>query len=436
MPKIAVIDWSYITMKVWQSLATKKIPWTRPTEAEEGIHRICEWVYALQIEHAWDKLIIAKDTPTYWRHNVVEAFNASLPRFVDPVTGLFYIKYDGVVQQIVEGSPLVKLPSSESKKLMKTVVETAEAPAHPLNKYKGNRRTSDSWAAETTIEMFHTIRDRLADRIAILTKGKVVEYVTAEADDIAAVVAAITVNTGNEVVLISGDGDWRQLLLQGTHIRLHDVYHNTKIEFNLDLKAEIESDLKVKVLGGDPGDNIKGLPYNTGKAGCIAKDGAIKHIASGLGFGNFDLAYLKRNMKLMMLSQSQIPEEVWNGIMTSIAAPSKVFSSEPMSWADLGLNDKERERIEVSGGAARIFGTWKSSPAKVAAKLKDKAVAPEPIADEPRDPETAPEPEVEVREELSVTYRATVITGGSGIEEMPYYDPVAGKYLEKDTLPF
>lgn len=427
-------------MKVWQSLATRKIPWTRPTEVEEGVHRICEWVYALQIEHAWDCLIIAKDTSRYWRHEVVEAFNASLPRFTDPLTGLFYVKYDGVVQQIVDStSPLVKLPSAESKKLMKTVIETMDAPAHPLNLYKGNRRSENSWTAETPIDVFYTLRDRLADRVALLTKGKVVGFKSAEADDIAAVVATVTKGSGKTVTLISGDGDWNQLLLQGTHVRFHDIYHGSKIEFSEELQKEVSDGLKVKIIGGDTGDNIKGVPYSTGKAGCIAQAGAEKHVEAGLGVEIFDTAYLLRNAKLMMLSQSQIPVEIWDGILASMSQPQKVFSSAPLSWADLGLNDKERERIEVSGGAARIFATWKNAPAKLSTALKGKsAVDPEPLAPEPElAPEPlAPEPEPEVREELSATYRATVITGGSGIEEVPYYDPVSGEYLEKNTLPF
>ena len=382
MSKIAVVDWSFVCFHTWQSLPTRKIPWTRPTEAEEGIHRICEWIYALQVEHAWDKLIIAKDTPGYWRHEALADWHRKIPRFVAP-DGKFYVLYNGALSGVVKetleeggfGAAFTKLDAKQEKALLPTLTvlenwpEDMPEPAWP--RYKGNRKKEETWACETPLETYYTIRDRLADRVARLVNGKVIAVKGAEADDVAAVVA--TMNQ-HQVVLITGDGDWRQLLLRGEHVRMHDLYHGSRVEMGPAVAEEIRRDFIIKLVGGDSGDNIKGCPRLDRKGrSCLAKDG-VRKLLESTPYSEIpkllDPLYLKKNRMMMSLSQREIPPYIWDGILAELRAPAKEFTGIPWTWEQLGLSDRERERIEVTGGAARIFSQWKTDPKATAEALK------------------------------------------------------------------
>lgn len=389
MAKIAVIDWSFLTHRIWSALPTKKVPWTRPTEAEEGIHRICEWVYALYTEHAWDRLIIAMDTPGYWRHEFLSDWHIKIPRYT--LDGKFYTHYNACAWLIEKkqdeetklwGATLTKLDAKEEKRVMKswTLLETwpEDMPEPSWPKYKGNRHKEDSWACETDLKTFYDIRSRLAERIALLVKGKVVGYKGAEADDIAAVVATMG---KHDVLLLSGDADWAQLVAKFTNVTLHNLYNNERVapEFGTDmLRTQILIDFMVKIVGGDTGDNIKGVPYNDNrKRTCIAKKGASDLLKSCTipefkekVFPLLNRKYLDKNLKMMSLTQQQIPPHIWTGIHEALKAPAKQYST-TWDWDQLGLTAKERERVEVSGGASRIFTQWMSQPKAIAEDLKD-----------------------------------------------------------------
>lgn len=380
MAKIGVIDWSYVCLRIWQSLPTRKIPWTRPTEAEEGIHRICEWVYALYLEHGWDRLIIAKDTPGYWRHEYIADWHLRIPRYVH-ADGHYYTLYNGLLHRITKeareedmggfDAKLNKLTAPEEKKLLPGLVlldswpEEMPEPSWP--RYKGNRKDkADSWQCETSLEQFYSIRDRAAERIGLLVKGKTVSVKGAEADDIAAVVASMS---RHQVVLMSGDGDWAQLLRQGSHVRFHNLYNNARVEYHEGIAEEIKTELLVKIIGGDAGDNVKGVPRKDRKGrSCLAKDG-VKKLMDTMPLGEIvpllDPLYVTKNRAMMHLSQKEIPPYIWAGILEAMRAPEKIYSAEPMTWDQLGLTSKERERMEVAGGAARIFTQWQANPQAV-----------------------------------------------------------------------
>lgn len=379
--KIGVLDWSYLCYHVWTSLPTRKIPWTRPTEAEEGVHRICEWVYALYLEHGWDRLIIAKDTPGYWRHEALADWHRKVPRYVG-TDGKYYALYNGALMTITAekqedggfDAVLGKMDAKTEKALLPTLTlldswpDSMPEPRWP--KYKGNRHKEESWACETTLEQYYTIRDRLADRLGRLVKGKAVSVKGAEADDIAAVVATYS---KHQVVLMSGDGDWRQLLLRGEHVRMHNLYNNSKVEFHAEIAEQVKNDLLIKVIGGDAGDNIKGCPRMDRKGrACLAKDG-VKKLLEKTPLSEIpatlDPLYLQKNRMMMHLHQREIPPFIWTGIQDALRAPEKEWSTDAWTWEQLGLTAKERERMEVAGGAARVFTQWKSDSKAVAEAL-------------------------------------------------------------------
>lgn len=386
MAKIAVLDWSYLTHVAWTSLPSHKTPWTRPSEAEEGIHRISEWVYALQVEHGWDRLIIATDTPGYWRAEYMADWFSLVPRYTHG--GLYYCQHDGAWHRIDQvrddagqwGAQLVKLTADESKVLYSKPVkvkgcpkldpqllaeqlerwpETLAEPTWP--RYKGNRK--GEWACETSPKDFRDLRARLASRLARLVNGKVIGYSGAEADDIAAVVA--TFGTKHEILLISGDGDWATLC-QHPGVSLHNIYSNSRTSHSPETVAEANRLWMIKVVGGDSGDNIKGVPYADGRGrGCIAKDGADKLVRSIDAsewptklYPQLHGRTFVRNTRLVSLDKESIPPHIWDGIQGELSKPEPSYSSEPWSWEKLGLTKVERERVEVHGGVNRIFAQW------------------------------------------------------------------------------
>lgn len=373
--KIAVLDWNFICQRVWQSLPTRKLPWTRPSEAEEGVHRICEWVYALYCEHQWDRLIIAMDSAPYWRHARMQEYFASIPILVTKAATepRYFAREGAAFYELLppgegEGKALLKAHGAPGEKEAETLrLEEGVAPwpiAWPT--YKGNR-AGRRWECETPREVYNTLKDRVAERISRLLHGQVVAVPGAEADDIAAVVAHS--GASHEVLLLTGDGDWRYLLLRGPHMSLHNQYSGKREAWSESLVEELHTGLHCKIIQGDGGDNVPGCARKDRKGRKnTAKAGAEKIIAEGgweKARAELNEAQLRRNADLMVLAPGYIPTEVWEAIKTELRV-RKRFTTEPMSWDALGLLPKERERIEIAGGAARIFGQWAIEPVSAA----------------------------------------------------------------------
>lgn len=368
MSKIAILDFNFLAMRVWQSLPTKRIPWTRPSEAEEGIHRICEWVYALYIEHKWDRIIFAQDSRPYWRHAWLAEWHKGIKRY--SIGDKLYTQYNGALWELIadEGGYSLKAMNAKEEKALTPKLEEVEwgdRPEPSWLKYKGNR-SEQKWSCETPQELFYTIREKAAERICRLVKGKQVGFAGAEADDVA---ACIVDNKNHDYLLLTGDGDWNFLLISRPNVSMHNLYSGIRSQgSDPAVQAALIKALAIKLVGGDSGDNVRGLVRKDHKGrSCVAKDGAIAML-EGKSFADirplFEEAYIEKNVKIMgLLPNVTIPAEICEGILESLRY-QKVYTTEPMSWDELGLSAKDRERLELNGSASAIFSQWVQPTAK------------------------------------------------------------------------
>lgn len=120
--------------------------------------------------------------------------------------------------------------------------------------YKG-KRDEQRKASPVDFEKFYPVMKKLIEDLkTILPNVYVLKIDKAEVDDIIAVLSKIEFKN-DEVVIISNDGDFKQLL-QFKNVKIFNPLNKTKgfVEC-LDPK----NDLKLKVCVGDPGDNVSNI---------------------------------------------------------------------------------------------------------------------------------------------------------------------------------
>jgi len=365
MKTIAVLDWGAISKGIWLALPSKSKPWTRRTELEEGSHRICEWVYSLYKEHQWDHAIIAQDSSPYWRHEVMEEFYSQSPIY--KLDGAYYAFFDGVYQHIDQTSgELTKQKADMNKRLAKEAIaididERSSLPKISWPRYKGNRKNRE-WPCETSVEDFHKVQIGLANRIAPLIKGITVAVPRAEADDIAAIVTTMAQN--HKLVLCSSDSDWRQVFRSHANSVWHDLYHNQRVHSTPEEIAKVREVLKKKIIGGEPGDGIKGCPRLDNKGwSCVSEAGAEKIIESK-DYSVLDVRYMQRNKKLIEMTPANIPLDLQQAVLLDVQRIREPIPEVSWGWSDLGLTKREMERLEMEANSDRVFGQWFGSAAE------------------------------------------------------------------------
>jgi len=115
-----------------------------------------------------------------------------------------------------------------------------------------------------------------------------------EADDLAAIFTDYYRSQGRRILLVTGDGDWLQLL--GENVAMKDL-HKKQILKITDFKQITGVDapsqfVEMKALMGDAGDNIKGV-------GGIGKQGAIEFLNTYGSYKDFtNLALLDKSFDL------------------------------------------------------------------------------------------------------------------------------------------
>jgi len=368
--KIAILDWSCVTRSILSALPKKTIPWTRRTEAEELAHRVCEWVYSLYNEHKWDKVAIAMDSSPYWRHKFMQDWyqqNALVKEF----GGAVYLDFDGAYHLAeVEGESvtLTKQNAASNKKIEAEgeAIDYPEGwPKPRFIGYKGNR-AKRTWVNETSQEDFKKIQIGLAHRIAPLVNGHVVAIPECEADDIASM-GAIAYKY-DELLLISADGDWKQVF-RGHHNSLfHNLYNNTRLAWSLELKEQVREQLMLKIIGGESGDCIKGCPRLDRKGWSCVGDKAKEYIANN-ELHLLDARYIRRNQKLIEMGQKNLPEDLANKILFELGYAKKVTELPTFGWEDLGLTAREQEYLKLEANSNRVFAQWFSKDQQISDML-------------------------------------------------------------------
>ena len=355
MERIVVIDWRGVANLAWHSLASGNLPRTRPTELKEGIHRISKLVYSLWKIHAWDKCVIAMDTPRYWRVDYLE-------QWWKDNTQLHIGMRDG---EWVEGVWMQNgwriIEDGELKKLTKKVADSIEWDLSekemdiPFPKYKGNR-AKQPWNYTTPKDEWNVKIDRLAELIAPLIGARVIKAPRCEADDIAAVVGKYAQT--HEVVLISADSDWEQIMTFGDNIKIHNPSKNLWVK-STDHEA-VKASLHRKIITGDsgdgvpscvPGGHIKGVSYGNGLG-----DKAYDRIQEADEWDLVDADTVQRNHTLIDLSVSWQREEVVQPILHALSTTT--IGEVECTWDDIQLTKRDRETYATKADAERIFAEW------------------------------------------------------------------------------
>lgn len=124
--------------------------------------------------------------------------------------------------------------------------------------YKGNRNKDDKMALEK--EAYEDQRPEIIRALSLLGV-KQITYKTGEADDLAGYFSKRATETGNRVILVSGDKDWVQLVEENVlwtdPIRNRSCNAGSFTEFTG--LGTPEQFLQQKALMGDTSDNIKGV---------------------------------------------------------------------------------------------------------------------------------------------------------------------------------
>ena len=191
---IIVLDYRNFVKNLSYSIMSGSVACCFPTEPQEIAHRVMKQLYSIRAEYKDANIIIANDVRPYWRH-----------------------KY---------------LLEWYSKKGIEPVI------------YKGNREKT-SWPFATSPSDMESLFQQLLEHGARSIGASVIQDKGLEADDIFAIVAK---TTDDQVIGYTADSDWCQLI--DNRIRIYDFTKGI-------LKTE-KADIRIKWIGGDSGDNIKG----------------------------------------------------------------------------------------------------------------------------------------------------------------------------------
>jgi 5'-3' exonuclease len=307
-----------------------------------------------------DEVVFALDSRKgYWRHEVMKDYykkKCEAFTYIDPETEAekIILKYDLKVYRIdwIEGPD-----KYVSKKLTKD--EKAELDGFKLKKlpykkvpeeiryfypaYKGNRRES-SWDYTTTREEWHELCRKIVRNLAVTTKAKIFQVDKAEADDIAKVYA--DKNAAHDLVFVTTDSDWSQLLVDHMFLRLYNPTKRIWIDME---PKEAEYDLAKKLLCGDTSDNIPGVYLKGGKAtlGPKAAEKLIQEQANKLYDSLEEIADhdgLYRNYELIFLEN--IPESIEDKISVCVDTAKIEKSKKPFLYSHFGVTKKDELAIK------------------------------------------------------------------------------------------
>jgi hypothetical protein len=181
-----------------------------------------------------------------------------------------------------------------------------------LPSYKGNRKGTD-WPFNIDRHYWREYKETFAVEFADTIRATYIGHDKAEGDDVAYVGMNYLKEKYDDIILITKDGDWNQLI-DGNRVR---VFNHLSEEFAE--CVDTTEFLGVKVLAGDRGDNIAGIAL-PGRKTQLADAGARKLYATddwhdkALSDG-WEPQYL-RNKKLIDLSY--IPTDIQRTLCETI----------------------------------------------------------------------------------------------------------------------
>jgi len=342
--KIAVIDYSML-----RHIATAAVKKFQDENAVEGhlkciTRKMSEILYSLKTIENIDVMAFAMDSKPYWRQAEMESFYKRETKFSTCWDDLYWEAY-GCIYKNDDGKPK-KITKKELKELELVPSENefdVDAENFPLPRYKGNRSPIDYSWLDCGAEKYFEFIAALPHLYAKLMKGLVISSEGAEADDIAAVVVEKAKAKGNEVILITGDGDWKQLSAYHDNVEFYNPFMKQRHTF-ADREEILEYTL-AKIIGGDSGDGITGcaraadekglVPW--GPVGQATKDnypnGPAWSIVKEKDWARIDRRYLDHNKRMVRLHTDTIPFDIVAGIEQEIG--KQVKSSQDVTWGQV-----------------------------------------------------------------------------------------------------
>jgi hypothetical protein len=279
MSDIVVVDYRNICKICSFSILSGQIACQYATEPEEIANRIAKRLFCIRAEHPEASIILAVDTPPYWRHSYI--LNWYNDRGIEP-----------------QG-------------------------------YKANR-SGQAWPFATDRESMDLLFASVKEQIAAALELIVIGDMGLEADDIWGIIAS-TEKTST-VRGISTDSDWRQLC--GKNITVHNPTTN-------EIYTEPE-DIRPKFIAGDRGDNISGCNKRKkdGTPGTTmwGIDGATKLLTMGTEdewMAKIDKETFERNKHLITLPcPSWDLEEVSTALETVTIMPPTISDEDTIKILD------------------------------------------------------------------------------------------------------
>jgi len=359
--KIMVLDQSGLAFDRWYSIPGGTSP---ELEKRDFLREYAKKLYTLVNMFQVDEVWFALDSKVgYWRSDVYDAYYRKHCKVGVDVGERVWLFYDNAKYVIApsgfNGEHIKVKPKKDSDYLgsepgatvplgnflldPEVAQELKDLAKEHAPAYKGSRKKRE-WVHTTSQSIWHELRHDSALMAHGCFPGKVIYVPRAEADD-GAFEAVDMLAEGDEIVLVSADGDWDQLVRPG--VTRYDFQKQSTTEGSSQLGME---SLKVKLLGGDTSDCISGIA-RPGKSNCVAAAGAktllmeypgtaIRELAKSEGW----LEQLKLNRTLMQLGMA--PEDIRKQLREQVEAPAQ-GRTDLMGLERFGLTKSEIHQIRL-----------------------------------------------------------------------------------------
>jgi len=287
-----VVDYRNICKIQSYSIFSGNIPSIFPTEFDEIQHRIAKRLFCIREEYPDAIMILAADTPPYWRHRWLNKWYSE--QGLEPV------------------------------------------------EYKGTR-AKRSWNFETPKESMDSMYEIIYEQVGNLIGAYRICSQGLEADDIWGIIA--TVGFG-EIIGISTDSDWQQMIgkFDNRRVVIDDPVKN--------IVVSEKADITMKLIAGEAGDNIIGCP-KIKKDGTSSKNWGIDGVKTLLKdnpddwreAGKIDKKIVERNRMVI-----QLPCPMWN--ISDVAEELNEVTIAPVTytedeqnalWHGYGMSVRARE---------------------------------------------------------------------------------------------
>lgn len=351
--RLLEIDWSSVAYHQWFGMVSKKN--TSRFDIITSDDEIRSWknlmigrmIRYVRLFNPKDIILSLEGNGIIWRKTEYAKYYRDNTNIYYDSLG-FYVQFDNFVYRITKDpdgnfidqklDPLKPIPgklidfdklSSIAKEAVKLVIP----------EYKGTRK-KQKWEFLTHKSDWVKIRDSFIYDVAKIFRSKVVGHPLAEGDDILYVSTKYYEGKYDDIVLITGDSDFNQLLDQKNFVILN--HRKDTIVDCVDPRRYLE----VKILSGDNSDNINGIALpgkkqQLGEPKAEALIESVGNVYAAAKKDGWDNQYL-RNRKL--IDMSCMPLDIHNEIRDSIAT----MKSDLGAWEDIyaiGITPKQIAEI-------------------------------------------------------------------------------------------